>query len=63
MEIPGTGRVRFPDLVMRNPVTGKQIAIQVGRKTKGGMPVPRERRAVLDLRASGLFSHVFFISY
>ena len=53
---------RFPDLVMANP-EGKTVAIQVGRATKGGLPVARERRALQDLRNSAQFDHVFFLRY
>jgi len=52
---------RFPDLVMEKD--GKQIAVQVGRTTQGGLPVSRERRAASDLRGSGQFSHVFVLGY
>lgn len=55
------GRRRYPDLVMER--NGQQIAIQVGRVTGGGMPVPRERAARSDLRGTGQFSHVFFLRY
>ncbi len=44
---------RYPDLVMERD--GKTIAIQVGRKTKSGVPVARERRALDDLRGTGEF--------
>lgn len=39
------------------------IAIQVGRATRGGRPVARERRAMADLQATGKFDHVFFLEY
>lgn len=52
---------RYPDLVMNR---GDQwIAVQVGRTTKGGIPVARERRAMDDLRSTGAFDHVFFLRY
>jgi hypothetical protein len=52
---------RYPDLVMNR---GDQwIAVQVGRTTLGGIPCPRERRAMDDLRSTGAFDHVFFLSY
>jgi uncharacterized protein RhaS with RHS repeats len=52
---------RYPDLVMEKG--GKQIAVQVGRTTKGGRPVARERAAMRDLRNTGEFDHVFFLRY
>jgi RHS repeat-associated protein len=48
----GGGRLRFPDLVVRN-AEGKTVAVQVGRATRSGRPVARERRALEDLRNSG----------
>ena len=38
-----------------------RIAIQVGRQTKGGLPVARERRAISDLESAGY--GVLFIPY
>jgi hypothetical protein len=55
------GNKRFPDLVMASH--DKSIAIQVGRRTAGGLAVPRERLALWDLRRSGTFDHVFFVGY
>jgi hypothetical protein len=52
---------RFPDLVMER--NGQRIALQVGRTTKLGLPVARERRALVDLTATGEFDHVFFLRY
>jgi RHS repeat-associated protein len=52
---------RFPDLVMERG--GKRIAFQIGRTTKSGIPVARERRALADLRATGEFDHVYFLRY
>jgi RHS repeat-associated protein len=57
----GNGRIRYPDLIMEKG--GRQIAVQVGKRTKGGAPVWRERRALRDLRGSGAFRHVFFFEY
>jgi hypothetical protein len=57
------GRIRFVDLVMENKKSGKLIAIQVGRATKGNKPVAREVRAINDLRISKKFKHVFFFKY
>lgn len=52
---------RYPDLVMVRG--GRRIAIQVGRVTGRGVPVPRELSALADLRATGMFDHVFFLKY
>jgi RHS repeat-associated protein len=52
---------RYPDLVLERDID--RIAIQVGRLLRNGQPVARERAALADLRASGYFRHVFFISY
>lgn len=52
---------RFPDLVMQRG--SSTIAFQVGRATRGGLPVARERRAMADLQATGQFDHVFFLRY
>jgi hypothetical protein len=54
-------RPRYPDFVMER--NRKTVAIQVGRTTKSGMPVARERRALNDLRGTGEFDHVFFVEY
>ncbi|MGE5829933.1 MAG: LamG-like jellyroll fold domain-containing protein [Micromonosporaceae bacterium] len=57
---------RFPDIVMEKPGYG-QVAIQIGRKTKGVFgpvrPVARERAAIADLQRTGQFRHVFFFAY
>ncbi|MFI6680466.1 hypothetical protein [Kribbella sp. NPDC050470] len=52
---------RFPDLVMQRGES--TIAIQVGRATRRGLPIARERRAIADLRRTGAFDHVFFLKY
>jgi len=52
---------RYPDLVIE--WQGQRIAIQVGRVTRGGLPVARERYAIADLRALPDFSHVFYLGY
>ena len=59
---------RFPDLVMEKD--GKQIAVQVGRRTKTQrIPIARERRARADLQNyvdpvdGQSFDHVFFVEY
>ena len=48
---PGAGKSkRFVDVVGRNPVTGEiQEMHQIGRQTKGGLPVSRERSAIQDI--------------
>jgi hypothetical protein len=52
---------RLPDLVLARD--GKRIAFQVGRVTKAGRPIARERRALGDLRATGEFDNVYFLKY
>ncbi len=52
---------RYPDLVLEKD--GKTIALQIGRVTKSGIPVAREKRALADLRATGDFDHVFYIGF
>ena len=58
---------RLPDLVMTKGDT--RIAVQVGRRTLGGKPVSRERKAIVDLKAATdhngppYFDHVFFVRY
>ena len=52
---------RFPDLVFA--CGGERIAIQVGRVTKKGLPVARERRAMSDLWSTGDFDQVFSVPY
>jgi hypothetical protein len=61
--VQANGRTRFVDLVMENKKSGKLIAIQVGRATKGNKPIAREVRAINDLRISKKFNHVFFFKY
>jgi hypothetical protein len=53
---------RYPDLVFKDK-SGNRFAIQVGRSTKGGKPVSRERAALCDLRKRPDFKHVFFFKY
>ncbi|MBA3403665.1 MAG: hypothetical protein H0U13_03110, partial [Gemmatimonadaceae bacterium] len=60
VEVAG-GRTRYPDLVIKTPMG--DVAIQVGRATKSGRPVARERRAIDELRATKRFKHVFFLRY
>jgi RHS repeat-associated protein len=55
------GKLRYPDLVMGKG--DRRIAFQVGCRTKGGLPAWRERAPLADLRASGRFTHVFFIAF
>ena len=52
---------RFPDLVFERG--GERIAIQVGRVTKKGLPVARERRAMSDLWSTGEFDQMFYVPY
>ena len=59
-DIAATGGRRFPDLVME-PVGAKSI--QVGRVTRAGRPVSRERGPLTELRSTGLFDHVFYLKY
>jgi hypothetical protein len=58
----GGGKIRFPDLTVRN-AQGKTVGVNVGRATKGGKPVWRERAPLKDLRNSGQFDHMFFLKY
>jgi hypothetical protein len=60
VDIPGGGQ-RYPDLVMRRG--SEQIAIQVGRTTAAGLPIPREQSALRDLRSTGNYKHVGFLRY
>jgi hypothetical protein len=56
-----SGGMRYPDLVLSNGTS--RIAVQVGRVTQALRPVAREIRALADLRATGLFKHVFYLRY
>jgi RHS repeat-associated protein len=58
----GRHRTRYPDLVMRKPGYGT-IAVQVGRATRGGRPVWRERAPLRELRGTGRYRHVFYLKY
>jgi len=51
----------FPDLVMEKG--SSRIAIQVGKATRSGLPVARERRCLKGLKTTGQFTHVFFLKY
>lgn len=56
VKTPGGEKARrFVDVAARDPRTGEVVEMyQVGRQTKGGVPVARERRALDDIeRASG----------
>lgn len=55
------GSYRYPDLVMEKG--GKKVAINVGKVTKGGLPILRESDALADLREAGELAHAFFVSY
>ena len=60
-ELPEKNGRRFPDLVFERG--GERIAIQIGRVTKKGLPVARERRAMSDLWSTGDFDQVFYVLY
>ena len=58
---------RFIDVAGRNFITGEQEWYQVGRQTLGGVPVARERAALIDI-LRGLGENpddvkLFFIPY
>jgi RHS repeat-associated protein len=40
---------RFVDIVARNPRTGETVLVQIGKMTKSGVPIIRERRALDDI--------------
>ena len=50
---------RFAELMITKD--NKETYIQVGRATKGGLPVARERRALQDIMNAG--KRVFFFAY
>jgi hypothetical protein len=52
---------RYPDLVLER--NNKRIAFQVGRVTKAGRPIPRERRALADLQGTGEFDNIYYLAY
>jgi hypothetical protein len=57
-----SGKMRFPDLVMKRG--NELVAVQVGKRTLGlRIPVWRERQALQELRNSGFFRHVFYVSH
>ena len=43
---------RFADVVGTDPETGKRTIVQIGKQTKRGEPIARERRALADISAS-----------
>jgi len=57
IKIPGTGRKRRPDITFSSPACGGDCFVNVGKNTSppGGprAPVPRELRAMNDLRGAG----------
>lgn len=59
VDIPGTGKYRYPDLTLK--LGDADVYIQVGRQTKGGLPVAREAKAMADLALTG--NWVIFIPY
>ena len=50
--------IRFVDIYATN--ANETLIIQVGRKTKGGLPVIRERRALDDLISAGYYAYFIF---
>jgi RHS repeat-associated protein len=62
VRLPWNGRLRFPDLVMRD-AAGRTIAINVGRVTAAAIPVARELRAIADLINASVFDEVTFVPY
>ncbi len=46
---PLNAKARFVDVVGVNPQTGESLIINIGRKTKSGIPVARERMALDDI--------------
>jgi RHS repeat-associated protein len=56
----GGGRIRFPDII-GEAADAARVFINVGRMTKGGVPVSREVRALDDLLRTGVPS--IFIRY
>ena len=62
LEVAGGTRSRFPDITARKG--GRILRIQVGRRTKGGLPVSRERRALRDIRGvQDAGDHTIFIEW
>lgn len=44
---------RYGDILVTDLKTGEQWIVQVGKNTKSGNPVSRERKAIEDLRNAG----------
>lgn len=62
IETPGGYKnARFGDILIKDPKTGEQLIIQVGKQTKGGNPVSREVKAIIDLSNAGY--KVLFVPY
>ena len=57
----GEKSARYADLRVTDPDTGENWYIQVGKQTKSGNPVARERRAIKDLMDEG--AKTIFIPY
>ncbi len=43
---------RYADITGFNPTTGESVIINIGKMTKGGIPIARERRAINDILLS-----------
>lgn len=43
---------RFIDILATNPASGESLLINIGKKTKKGLPIKRERDALLDISTS-----------
>jgi hypothetical protein len=55
IETPGGNKgSRYPDVSFRNPDTGEETHVNVGRTIGSGEPVARERRALEDMRRQGI---------
>jgi RHS repeat-associated protein len=57
----GFKKARYADIIIEDPVTKKKWLIQVGKKTKKGLPISREMKAIKDLENEGWI--VEFIEY
>ncbi|MCK4660487.1 MAG: hypothetical protein KAV82_13275 [Phycisphaerae bacterium] len=62
IKVSWRARGRFSDITAEKG--GRILRIQVGRQTKGGLPVARERRALQDIRSvQGAGEHTIFIEF
>jgi hypothetical protein len=48
----GFKNLRYGDALLESFI-GEKIIIQIGKQTKGGLPISRERKAIQDLEKSG----------